>query len=367
MEVAWHLLRVAIYFVIIALIYFVAIKSKQKGKKFPLLAILTVGILMGIYAIICGKYPYESDRLNFAFRYENDIYLSYTESESFGLYSLENFLHIFSYDARFLFFSVAFLYMAITLIAYRKSKNSSPLSLLILLLSGYPIYGCYMLKQCMAMAFVYLGYTVLIGDKRKWLSIPCLVIAALFHWSAWIVVPVLIMMKLSKNKFMRIILSAGMLITVVFFKQINGYIVSFASKILPRSVMYRIGLYLDNSGSIDLGSTGLATVAKGIPFYYLVLLALEQRKKIKNVIERNDGYLVATSFVALTTVLSGFMYWIFRLGLLFYAPVSEYAAMIYHELEDPFQKKLFKIFIIFIPFILSVRLWCQYYFLYGGM
>lgn len=371
MDAFVYILKIAVYFLIIFLIYFIAKKSKKdkKGKydKTSLLLMTICCALFGLYSIWCGQYPYANDRLNFAFRFEDTTgqYDSFVRNESLGLYGLETVLHFVTHDAMVLFFVVAFLFMFVTVIAYRRSKNSSPFSLLFLLLSGYPIFALYSLKQAMAMAFVALGYTFW-NDHKNFRGIVCLAIAILFHESAWIVIPVLLILGLSRNRYLRVLLMSIMAVATLFFGQLSAFLVDLATKIVP-SLKNQIYFYLDAEGGLAKSGSGMVTAIKGLPFYYLLAIGFKDRKN-KTIPEVNyNNYLIMTAFVSSTVILSGFMYWMFRFGLLFYMPVSDFSSILYNNISEKKKRMIFILFIIVIPFLLSVRQMAQYYFLYGGL
>lgn len=365
MDALLYTIKIIVYFLIIFLFYIVANKFRTK-RSFLFLSIILC-ILFGLYSVWCGKYPYVSDRKNFAFRFEDTTgqYDSFVMNESLGLYGLESILHLFTYDATVLFFSVSFLFMLITMLAYRESSRSTPFSFLFLLLSGYPIFSFYMLKQCMAMAFISLGYGFFTRGK-KIRSFLCLIVAILFHEVAWIVVPLLLALKLGKNRCLKSFLLIIMALVTIFFQKINVFMLSVASRIIP-SLKGQISSYLDKAGSISSSGSGIVTVFKGLPFYYLFGVAIKERKRLSAVYEGYDDYLITTAFVSMSIVLSGFMYWMFRFGLIFYMPVSDFSSIIYSSLETRKEKALFVLFTIFLPLLLSLRLMSQYFFYYGGI
>lgn len=365
-----YIIKIATYFFLMFLMYFVV--KKYKNKKIPLFVVLLFAFLFGLYAIWCGKYPYVSDRHNYAFRFEdlNGTYDYFVRSESTGLYVLEQILHLFTYDAKMLFFTIAFLFMFLILLAYRNSKNSTPRSFLFLMLTTFPIFSLFAIKQAMAMALLSLGYAFYTKEDRSkkdfFGSVACLTLAILFHEVAWIAVPLLILLRLAKNRHIKALFIIGVTIATIFFKQLSAMMVNIAIRLVP-SLKGQLAIYLDSGGGIVESGSGMITTIKGIPFYFVLMAGLENRKKVKPLFGEYDSYLLLTLFVSATILLSGFMYWMFRFGLLFYMPVCDFAFIMYNYIDNKRRKTIFLFFTIFVSFIFSVRAMSQYYFLYGGI
>lgn len=365
-----YIIKIVVYFAFIFSIYFVARKSKN--RKIPLWVIIVFAILFGLYAIWCAKYPYYSDRLNYAFRFEdlNGTHDYFVRNESKGLYVLEQILHLFTYDARVLFFTVAFFFMAIVLLAYRNSKNSTPFSILFLMLTIFPVLGLYAVKQAMAMALLSLGYALYTKENRSkktfFGSAICLILAILFHESAWIIVPIILIIKLIKNKYIRGLIFATTVVGTVFFRQISAIMIKIASTLIP-SLGDQLAIYASSDGGIARMGSGMITAFKGVPFYYVLIAGFRNRKKIMPTFKGYDSYLFLTLFVSVTIILSGYMYWMFRFGLLLYMPVCDFAFIIYKNIDNKKNKAAFLFFVLGISLFLSIRLMSQYYFLYGGL
>lgn len=360
-----YILKIIYYFSFVFFTYMVSKKYYKTNDKLPIIVILFLCMFFGVYSIICGKYPYASDRLNFAFRFESDIYTEFVKNESYGLYILESVLHFFTYEPKVLFFTVAFFYMFIILFAYKKCKLMQPYSLLFLLITTYPIYGLYMLKQALAMAFVTLAFSYYQEKKIK--SLICLIIAILFHEVAWIMIPLFIMMKLySRNIISKKIIYLILIIIVLFFSQLNSYLVAVTIKILP-SLGYQLKAYLNSSDSSIISGNNLMTIFKGIPFYSIFLYGLLNKNKFLDDRKRYDIYMFWTFILSITIILSKYMYWMYRFGLLLYFPVSIFAFEIYKKLSKKNDRCIYLLLTYGISLYLSIRLWFQYYFLYGGL
>ena len=373
-----YILKIFYYFSFVVILYKVAIYFKNKkteenelnknGRKnsrmIPLLCIIIFCCFLGYYAIICGSYPYKSDRLNYAFRFADSFYLPAVKAESFGLYLFEIFLHIFTYEPKMLFFAVSFLFLFLTLIAYNSSDSATPDVLLLLGLSQYFIYSFYLIKQSIAVAFITLSF-VMFEKNKKTIAILSIILAICFHESAWIVIPVYLAIYFSKHKTIRVIVYLILIICTIFFKQINQFIVEIATKIVP-SLSYQIAGYLNDEGGIVEGNN-IVTIFKGLPFYFITVFGFMKRKVLKEKLKNYDKYLFLSVFVSATIILSSYMYWMYRFGIFFYFPAFVLAVNILKEIKDNNEKILFWLGTYVVSFVLVLRLLIQFYFNYGGI
>ena len=189
--------KILFYFVFSFALYFY-LKNKEekrndiiKKKKMSIIALIIFGVIFGYYGIICGPVPYTSDRLNYAVRFSNDIYLNFIKSNSVGLYFIFEILHNFSHDPNLLFFFMAFFYFLLTMHAYNLEKDSSPLGMLFVMLSTYGLFGFYMYKQAIAIVFIVISFHYL-KEKNLLKCIIFVLLGTLFHESTWVVIPLFI-------------------------------------------------------------------------------------------------------------------------------------------------------------------------------
>lgn len=365
MEYIVYTLKIVLYFIFVFIMYNMS-KSEDKNRKrrIKITSIIFLCICTAIYAILCGKYPYVSDRLNYAFRFRSDFYADFVKSESLGLYLLEYFLHLFTYEPIVLFMASAIIYLAFTLIAYNEVEDVAPLAILLLGITDYMSFGYYMIKQAMATAFVACAYAYLTrGKKVK--AMLFLIIGVLFHEATLIVIPILIMLKLIKNNFFKKLIYILTISICLLWGTINGPLISLVIKFVP-SLESQIYYYLDSSGSmIETGT--LLTWAKGFPFYFIFLYGLYKKKELKEKIKYYDEYMFITFLICATKLTSVYMYWMFRFGISFYFPSFVFASLILKNLSSSKDKYFFRIVLVLSALLLTVRLWCQYYFLYGGI
>lgn len=357
-----YIIKICYYFLLMFAIFYIAKRKYKSNNKFPIITIIFVSALYGVYSIICGKYPYVSDRLNFAFRFASDAYEEFVFNESMGLFFLEKLLHIFTYEPKVLFFVVAFIFMFVTLLAYRNLDEANPQALLLLLLSAYPTYGLYMLKQSLAVAIMFLAFSYY--KKNKQISIICTIVAILFHESALVVIPVVLVLKLLKNNVTRKLVYIFSAIVLLGFANFNNVLISYVIKLVP-ALENQLSAYLNVQNGAIISNGTYLTFLKGIPFFLTFIVGLFNRKENEN--EKYNEYMFLTFFVSITFILSNYMYWLFRFGLYFYFPVFIFAERVLQNIKSEKNKMAYYICTYGLSLFLSVRLWCQYYFLYGGL
>lgn len=361
-----YIIKIIAYFAIILFVFLVSKKYKNNNDKYPFIFMVITSTLFGFYSIMCGAYPYSSDRLNYAFRFQNDIYLNYVRSESLGLSIIERALHLFTHDPLYLFFTVSALSILILLFAYKKSPHSTPLSLIMIMLLGYPIYSFYLLKQILSIAFISLAY-VYYERKERIKSILASILAIMFHESALIILPTYILMLIIRNKKIKVIIYAILAFATIFFKKISAFIIRLVIKIIP-SLSSQLTIYVTDSGEMVNIGAGTLVALKGIPYYYIAFKAIKERKTLKETIKNYDYYVLITVITAITYILSAHMYWTFRFGLIFIMSICEFTSMIYYNSDRNRRDKLTLLaIIIIVPLILSLKDLVQYYFIYGGV
>ena len=360
------IVKIVYYFVFIAALYLYAKYNyrRDKNKKFGLVALVIFAILFGIYGIICGP-PGENigDRANYAMRFENSAFEASVRESSLGLYTVESVIHIFSNQSSVLFFVISVVYFCINIYCYKRLKNATPMYLLMFFLCSLGLFGFYALKQAMSIAFMNLALTKYFQGKKIF-AIGFLIIAILFHEAAWVVIPCFILAKLcngSKNrqKFIYIcmaILVASFPLVSSVFVDIFGHIPGMTNQ---------LSQYVDETGSM-LMDINIFTIMKSFPYYIITIVAIACRDKFKDKIENYDFLLVLAVFCSVFSVLSIYMYWMFRFGLYFYAPCFILASQFALRLEGR-NAKIFKVSVVGILLVLMIKLLVQYYFIYGGI
>lgn len=363
-----YILKIVYYFAFTILTYsyvkhnIKTVNGTKKIKKIVLLACLI--ILIGIYSIICGPEDKIGDRYNYELRFIDDRYLPIVKKGSLGLYYIECFLHLFTHKASILFFTIGSLYYIITIFAYKHYKEAIPLVVLLLGMSAYGLYGFYLFKQCIAIALVAISFGLYFQNKKKY-SYLFVLLATMFHESAWIMIPIYIMLSINTKKAIyRIIMYASFLFIVVFYKQINSEIIKIFS-FIP-NISSQMKDYLDESGNMIIDYNFL-TIFKGFPYYLITFHALVNKKVFKDKIDNYDKYLTLCIICCLLTVLSLYMYWMWRFAAFCYFPIFVFAANMYKNDTNHDRKAIYLFLLVSSLFALNLKLLIQYYFIYGGI
>lgn len=330
------------------------------NKKFiTVITVLIFCLIFGYYGVICG---YGHDRQNYGFFFSDERYFYIVKNNSLGLYYIEEFLHIFSYDEKVLFFTVSFLCSSIAFISYFYYVEKSSKSFLYLILSNYFLYFLFAYKQAFALAISSISIAAFLRKDRK-IFIIFLLIAICFHESALIIIPTLIMIKYMKYKYFRLSLYISIFIFVVFFKYVNNYIISFFC-FIPY-INEQLKSYLDPNKNMMI-NLNLATCLKGIPYYIITFIGIKERKELKNKIKKYDDYLFMSILTSFFTLLSIYMYYFFRFALYFYFPVFIFAVLIMNKTNKKNIKKLLK-FIMLFSMSITLRYLIIIYLKYGGI
>lgn len=344
--------------------YLYANKNSDEKRKIKLFMMIIFAALFGIYAMYCGSNGTWGDRYNYAMRFENDVFKASVKSSSLGLFYLEEILHLVTHDSKWLFFFVSAIFTYYTLYLYQKEKDMTPEVILLLFLSTYGLISFYMLKQALAVVFASCSM-VLFYKKQKIKSLVFLIIALLFHETA-IIVPVIYFMIYftKKGNYLRFFSYIILLVFCLFFNKINTYIISIFN-LIP-SVNIQLSGYLDSEGSLILNYNYL-TALKGLPFYLITFLGIVYRKKLSGKIERYNDYLTISFLCSIFTLLSTYMYWMWRFSLYCYLYTFVLYIKIYSNCEVKFNQKIMGLVIPTILLALILKLLLQYFLIYGGI
>ena len=361
-----------IYYLLFVLFLFLYARHKYeygknkngKNVKFGFIALTIFAILFGIYGVICGP-PGESigDRHNYAVRFEVDRYEESVKEASPGLYFIESIVHIFSNNSSILFFVISVIYFCINIYCYKNLKDATPLYLLLFFLSTLGLFGFYGLKQAMALAFVNLSLTEYFQRKRV-LAIAFLIVAILFHEATWIVIPFFVLAKYCKgSKIRQIIIYACTIMITIFFPQISKFFLSIFGYI--PGMNEQLSSYVDETGSVMV-DMNFFTIIKGVPYYLITIIAIACREKLKDKVDNYDFLLALSVFCSIFSVLSMYMYWMFRFALYCYVPCFILASQLALYLQER-DTRIFKLLVAGILLILMIKVLTQYYFIYGGI
>ena len=370
-----YILKICLYFLIIFVMYYLALRNRRLvikvGKqslggvdndtwRLSFIAILIITILFAYYSIICGATPETIDRARYAHRFEHNIYEERKNSEA--LFWVEYFLSYYTKDPRMLFFSVTGMSVLLTLLAYNLYKEAKPITLVYLGFTQYFFYTFYQLKQAPAIALIAISFWCFLHKKRVF-CILTLLLAILFHEVAYIAVPIYILLLGSKKKWVWITEIIIFGVATVAFSFVTKSVVNIVN--LVPGLGIQIARYVSEDGSINV-YTHFATAIKGIPLYLLSFYGISKRKELVGSIENYDKYLILTVFSSFTVVLSIYNYWMWRLGTIFLFPICTFATEIKDNLASKKEGSTFHFCFLLSYAFFTIRVIFQYYFKYGG-
>lgn len=344
--------------------------SYYREKKLSWMSIGFSSLMFGFYALVIGNPSMKGDRGNYALRYVRkgwDV-----SSESIGLNWAYELMRPISLNADFLFVTFETVYIFLTLVAYRYCKWSTPKALLLLLVSMYPMFGYYGLKQAISQGIIMIAFAIYFNqsDARLFKSaIPYIIsfilvfCGILFHEAAFII-PLIIFCFIFWNN--RTIRNLGYLLL---------FIMTLAFPLMQTVLFNNIGLLSNNlhsqitvyaNGGLGSGMSFL-TILKGLPFYIISYVGWKNRNLLGETIPNYDRLLLLAVFSSFTIIISAVNYWYFRFSLYFYFYVFVFATMLkecyeYNGLSIRWYKWTF-----IITLLLTLKDIIQYYFIYGGI
>ena len=299
--------------------------------------------------------------------YALDFY-GYRTPASEGLTFIIKLVKVFTNNVHWLFYVSTFIPVALTLTAYRISREASPKSLLFLFATQYILFTLSVLKQAYANVFGVLFIVFLLrnnGKKDLIYSIACAFLAIWFHHTGYFLIPLFVMIKVKKNSVRNIFFITIMFVAIFFLQPILFRIASLARPYAP-IVTVKIHQYLrgDVLGSIQ--TEGRSTFLKGTPFFMLTLLGFIKRKQLVNQIYNYDNYLflsITLSLIYLATVYNG---WIYRLAYYLYFPAGVFFSEIIKRTRLKSNRQILDIGILGITAMFTLRFLALMFINYGG-
>ena len=365
-----YIIKIILYFLIVWFAFGLSSRLyKQTGKVLSVISLLLISLLLSWYSVISLPEIYNSsgDRSLYCFLYQYDIDIV---NRSRGLAVVFDFLRPISKSRNFLFFTTALFFIFITLLSYKRCRQSTPQALLLLVVSIYFIYGYALLKQNMANAFSCAAFVCFfnLNDEKRTRKAGLLLFVLLFvalsivfHESAYLLLLVFPVLVMWNNRYVRGIGSVLIISLIVAFPFINASLLTYVMDTSEE---------LESQVS-DYVSTGLSsnilTIVKGLPFYIITIAGFVYRKRYVRDINNYDRYLFLSIVLSATSLLSVVNYWYFRFGMLLYLPVFVFAGQLYNELKKNNKKAVWYTVTCLVLIGLSVKSLVQYYFGHGGI
>ncbi|MBG9981856.1 EpsG family protein [Aerococcaceae bacterium DSM 111020] len=343
--------------------------KKNKKRKFNValflsnICVLVLAIIFGILSVFYSADISTLDRFNYAIRYTQP--LIYPEPWTTGLNFIVNIIRQISLNPDLLYFTISFVCFFVVMIAYFKSKKTTPYTLLLIMFSNLLIYSFYLLKQAPSIAISALFFVLMI--EEKWISgLVLLLICVSFHEAALILVPIylyLVFLKRFSQSTHKYVLLLVVLI-FLFFPYINQYFIRVFLIFVP-SLADEISDYIVSSGII-VDSSNLLTIFRGIPYYLITINALFNREYLTKKIPQIDIYIVLSLFASLSMGLSFYMYWMSRFAAYFYFPSLVLAGLMAEHNRKTLINRLLNIGILLSLSFFTIRYLAQIFFIHGG-
>lgn len=358
-----------IYMYIILLFYFATPKLERSieckgttctrepklGNKLPYWRIVVLSVLFGIYSVSVSANPYTRDRNNYTIRFVGNWKDPWTP----GLNLLARFLHLFTNDERYLFFAISFLCAFLALVAYKTCRIGNRNAVLLLLCSQFLLFSFAGFKQAPANSLGAIAIILFI-QNRYILSIIPLVLAVLFHESAYIVIIMMGVCFNSKHRLVRYAFYLLLLLSLMFYSDFVRALSAILDKTVPN---------LAEEGVPYLESTTLESVAtsvKGFPFYLLSYYAIRNRKEFCESVPKYDSYMILSVATCSFLLFSMRSYWLHRLAYYFYIPLFSFASEIY-ELDTDRRRANSFLFMLVIPMaLITIRYILLTFLRFGG-
>ncbi len=331
----------------------------KNNKKLGFYLIFLVSLLFGIYSVYVSKFPYVKDRGNYAYRFVGD----YPDYWTTGLRVIVDFLHIFTHDPKWLFFTVTFLSVLLFLIVYCWEDNATWKTLVLLVSSSSLVYSFYLLKQVLSIVFCALALTAFL-KKRWFLTIVFTFMAILFHESAIIIIPFMVMLLFAKKRWMRMLFAITSVICICSFSNMTRIGIQLLGKIFP-VIIAEISRYLDDTGGIAI-SSNIMTVFKGFPYYIITIYGFIKRPELKNRIKNYDELLMISMFGSFTILMSYYMYWMWRLGAFCYFHIFLFVDQLSTYSKKTREGQMFFVIVFFSLSFLTLRYLAMILFNAGG-
>lgn len=289
--------------------------NSQYKKKIRIITILLVALIwVGFNTFLTSLHPVMgNDWINYSVNFSGQ-----RETPSIGLAFLINFIRGMGGSMYTLSRFSTFSCMIITLVAYRYSKDASPSCFIFLFLTEYSFLTISLLKQTFANAIASLFFVIAIQHRTKKVTIICSILIALacvFHPAGYVLIPMFVVLRQSKTTKNIAIYIALMLGLALFFRPIMVSIGGILTPIIP-AIGTKIAQYFN--GDLVADEDRSLVFIKSIPELCIVLLGLYKRKKLVNVIENYDNYLLVATTGEFLYLMSLYSTWLYRMIYLFH-------------------------------------------------
>lgn len=318
----------------------------------PWINIILISFLCGAYSKFLGIQEGLPDRINYAYNFlyrYPDYYASLgtlLKSNTEPGYLLMNMIiRKFTQNPEWQFFWVALITSLINLYVVSRISRRYKIVVLLTMLSMFFFQSTYLLRQAMAVAFFNLAFLMYLeGKKLKYILFS--IMAALFHVTAVIALPIYYIFRYAKSNKIYLPVFVGFAFLFALFGPVFT------------TVVVRVPLIGQYIGVEELkyviGHGSLSSVLKGFPFYIITLFSLLNRKALAQKLKYANILIISSAIYSMCWILNYNMYWFFRFGWFLMLPtlilVPELFCLIRDSKERLFIGSIFWLSLIMVTY-----------------
>ena len=305
-------------------------------RKISYITIVVIVILFSLYNMYVTIHSpnYGGDRINYV-AYYNGV----KSLEESALVYVINFFNNMGLDYKVLFYFTTFFLVSCLLIAYKISVDALPSAFMFIVVSQYILISFTALKQTYAIAFATLFFALVLtyGNARIsiW-EIVMIVLAILFHPSAFLLILIYIMIKMRKNTQRLAILFLCLIVITIFMEPIMIKAASFLNPIIP-GLAAKISSYFGSARTVIRESSSFA-ILKGTSLFFIAIYGSLKRKYLVNKIRNYDNYLILSWIAAFCYIMGVYNQWLSRAVYLFIFPVYIFWGLLLRYVRIPTNK-----------------------------
>ena len=334
-------------------------------KKISLFGIAFFSFLFVIYNVFVTVINPSTtgDRRNYALNF-----YGYRSSSSVGLTFVINIVKMLSSNVETLYYVTTFVVLAITLFAYKISKEATPYALLFLFSTQYVFFSFEGLKQSYANAFAVLCICLALRSKTKKddvIGILLILLAIIFHPTGYLLLPLYIMLKFRKTKKTVILFFIILIVFVLFLEPILIFVSSTVAPIAP-VLSHKILQYFGEDASERLQTEGSLAIVKGIPYYILTVTGWVKRKSLIGKIDNYDNYLFLSGALSVIYLATVYNAWVYRFAYFLYFAEGVFYALLIRNVSNKNNRIILNVLTIGAIAVITIRFVILMYVNQGG-
>ncbi|MCK0205075.1 EpsG family protein [Ornithobacterium rhinotracheale] len=224
-----------ICYILILLIPFI------KDKRYSYFSLIVLSFFMGVRDMIGSR-----DVYNYAYHYEALNISEYVRIDTslIGFKAYNIFLKLISSDRYFFFFITSFTLIFLQSFAV-KEMNLRKIGhwILFMVLCKFYLFDFVYLRQMMAMGIAWIAFSYYFHKQDKWLSFIIFLIAATFHRSAFILIPLFFVLKIKIN--LKFVIGCYLSLIILLFSNIIPHVAKYFMNIISDnfSILYKLKAY----------------------------------------------------------------------------------------------------------------------------